>query len=48
MTVYEMITNQIIERINEAEKLGFSEVIFPKQCLSKLGKTDYKIQWIRT
>ena len=31
-------------RINEAEKLGFSEVIFPKQCLSKLGKTDYKIK----
>ena len=31
-------------RINEAEKLGFSEIILPKQCIAKLGRTDYKIK----
>ena len=31
-------------RINEAEKLGFSEIILPKQCIAKLGRMDYKIK----
>lgn len=30
-------------RIREAEKLGFTEVILPSQCLKKLHKEDYKI-----
>lgn len=29
-------------RINEAEKLGFSEIILPKQCIAKLNRNDYK------
>ena len=31
-------------RINEAEKLGFSEIILPKQCITKLNRNDYKIK----
>lgn len=31
-------------RINEAEKLGFSEIILPKQCIAKLNRNDYKIK----
>lgn len=31
-------------RIKEAEKLGFSEVILPMQCLKKLRPEDYKIK----
>ena len=31
-------------RIKEAEKLGFTEVILPAQCLKKLRKEDYKIK----
>ena len=31
-------------RIKEAEKLGFSEVILPKQCINKLSKTNYDIK----
>ena len=31
-------------RIKEAEKLGFTEVILPMQCLKKLRKEDYKIK----
>ncbi len=31
-------------RIREAEKLGFTEVILPKQCLKKLSKDDYNIR----
>lgn len=31
-------------RIGEAEKLGFREVILPKQCISKLKKKDYSIK----
>ena len=31
-------------RIKEAEKLGFAEVILPAQCLKKLCKEDYKIK----
>ena len=37
------VTNTEI-RIKEAEKLGFSEVILPEQCLKKLRKDDYKIK----
>lgn len=31
-------------RIKEAEKLGFSEIILPKQCIDKLSKNDYSIK----
>ncbi len=31
-------------RVKEAEKLGFTEVILPKQCLKKLSKDDYSIK----
>ena len=31
-------------RIKEAEKLGFSEIILPKQCIDKLSKNDYRIK----
>ena len=31
-------------RIKEAEKLGFTEVILPMQCINKLRKDDYKIK----
>jgi len=33
-------------RINEAEKLGFSKVILPKQCIKLLPKKDRKIELI--
>lgn len=34
------------DRIKEAEKLGFKEVILPKQCIAKLKKSDYRIKLI--
>lgn len=31
-------------RIKEAEKLGFTEVILPSQCLKKLSRSDHSIK----
>ncbi len=36
--------SHIESRIKEAEKLGFTEVILPKQCLKNISESDYKIK----
>lgn len=36
--------SNVENRVKESEKLGFTEVILPKQCLAKLSKEDYKIK----
>ena len=36
--------SHIESRIKEAEKLGFNEVVFPKQCMKRINQNDYSIK----
>lgn len=38
--------SHIESRIKEAEKLGFKEVIFPKQCMKRINQDEYTIKLI--